>query len=115
MPNQVNNVLAFPFLFRAALDVRASAINVPMMEAAARSIAQLAMQHPDGFGPERIIPSAFDDRLFETVSLAVARAAISSGIARRPLDLGVYKNQLGLRHRALMEKVAIWNGDSLDD
>ena len=115
MPNQVNNVLAFPFLFRAALDVRASAINVPMMEAAARSIAQLAMQHPDGFGPERIIPSAFDDRLFEAVSLAVARAAISSGIARRPIDLGVYKNQLGLRHRALMEKVAIWNGDSLDD
>jgi malate dehydrogenase (oxaloacetate-decarboxylating)(NADP+) len=96
-PNQVNNVLGFPYIFRGALDVRASTINEPMKIAAARALAELARQDvPDEvdaaysgrrlrFGPEYIIPVPFDPRLISHVPPAVARAAMDSGVARRPI------------------------------
>jgi malate dehydrogenase (oxaloacetate-decarboxylating)(NADP+) len=97
-PNQVNNVLGFPFIFRGALDVRASTINDTMKVAAARALALLAREDvPEEvntagagkslrFGPEYIIPNAFDPRLISRVPVAVARAAVDSGVARKPLD-----------------------------
>src|SRR6478752_3595636 len=97
-PNQVNNVLGFPYIFRGALDVRASTINEAMKIAAAEALANLAREDvPDEvhsasagrrltFGPEYIIPNAFDPRLISWVPPAVARAAIDSGVARKPLD-----------------------------
>lgn len=97
-PNQVNNVLCFPFLFRGALDVRATGINEEMKIAAANAIAQLARETvPDEvaaayggvthkFGREYIIPSPFDPRLMEIVASAVAKAAMDSGVARKPID-----------------------------
>jgi malate dehydrogenase (oxaloacetate-decarboxylating)(NADP+) len=108
-PNQVNNVLGFPFIFRGALDVRASAINDAMKIAAAQSIAELArervpeevaaaygVQHV--FGPEYIIPAPFDPRLMEVVPVAVARAAMDSGVATKPiLDLDGYRQALRAR------------------
>ena len=96
-PNQVNNVLGFPYIFRGALDVRASTINEAMKIAAAHALAALAREDiPDEvrvasagrrmtFGPEYIIPNAFDPRLISWVPPAVAKAAMDTGVARRPL------------------------------
>jgi malate dehydrogenase (oxaloacetate-decarboxylating)(NADP+) len=95
-PNQVNNVLGFPYIFRGALDVRASTINEAMKAAAAEALAVLAREDvPDEvhraaarqlrFGPDYIIPNAFDPRLITRIPLAVAKAAMSSGVARRPI------------------------------
>jgi len=109
-PNQVNNVLGFPFIFRGALDVRASTINDAMKIAAAESLAMLAREDvPEEvsgagagkalrFGPEYIIPNAFDPRLISQVSPAVAKAAMDSGVARKPLpDLQRYARDLANR------------------
>lgn len=109
-PNQVNNVLGFPYIFRGALDVRASTINEPMKIAAAEALAKLAREDvPDevhvasagsklSFGPEYIIPNAFDPRLISWIPPAVARAAMDSGVARRPLiDLRRYARDLSGR------------------
>ena len=108
-PNQVNNVIGFPFIFRGALDVRATGINDEMKIAAARAIAELARQQvPEEvaiaygtqhtFGPEYIIPAPFDPRLMELVPSAVARAAMDSGVARKPiLDMQAYRQQLRAR------------------
>ena len=97
-PNQVNNVLGFPFIFRGALDVSATAINEEMKIAAANAIAELAREqvHEDvaaayggethQFGREYIIPAPFDPRLMEVVPMAVAKAAMASGVAQRPID-----------------------------
>ncbi len=109
-PNQVNNVLGFPFIFRGALDVRASTINDAMKIAAAQALALLAREDvPEEvgsagagsslrFGPEYIIPNAFDPRLISRVSPAVAKAAMDSGVARKPLvDLDAYARELTKR------------------
>jgi len=109
-PNQVNNILGFPYIFRGALDVRASTINEPMKIAAAEALAKLAREDvPDevhnagggrrlAFGPEYIIPNAFDPRLISWLPPAVARAAMESGVARRPLpDLRRYARELSGR------------------
>ena len=109
-PNQVNNVLCFPFLFRGALDVRATTINEPMKIAAANALAQLAretvpeevaaayggMAHK--FGRDYIIPSPFDPRLMEIVASAVAKAAMDSGVAQKPIaDMAAYRATLRAR------------------
>jgi malate dehydrogenase (oxaloacetate-decarboxylating)(NADP+) len=108
-PNQVNNVLGFPYIFRGALDVRASTINEAMKIAAATALADLAREDvPDEvhaasarqlrFGPDYIIPNAFDPRLIFRVPPAVAKAAMDSGVARRPLvDLRRYTRSLSGR------------------
>ncbi len=109
-PNQVNNVLGFPFIFRGALDVRATAINEEMKIAAANAIAELARaQVPEevaaayggrasSFGREYIIPAPFDPRLMEVVPAAVAKAAMDSGVATRPiLDRDEYRTILRAR------------------
>jgi malate dehydrogenase (oxaloacetate-decarboxylating)(NADP+) len=109
-PNQVNNVLGFPYIFRGALDVRASTINEQMKIAAAQALADLAREDvPDEvdaayagqrlrYGPEYIIPVPFDPRLISTVPAAVARAAMESGVARRPiLDMDAYRAELSAR------------------
>ena len=109
-PNQVNNVLGFPYIFRGALDVRASTINEAMKIAAAEALAHLAREDvPDEvnaagggkrlqFGPEYIIPNAFDPRLISRLPPAVAKAAIESGVARRPIaDLRRYARELSGR------------------
>ncbi len=109
-PNQVNNILGFPYIFRGALDVRASTINDAMKIAAAEALAHLAREDvPDevhsasagrrlSFGPEYIIPNAFDPRLISRVPPAVAKAAMDSGVARRPLaDLRRYARELSGR------------------
>ncbi len=109
-PNQVNNVLGFPFIFRGALDVRATAINEEMKLAAVYAIAELAKEHvPDyvnlaygsknlAFGPEYIIPKPIDNRLISTVSPAVAKAAMESGIAKHKItDWEAYKIELDNR------------------
>jgi malate dehydrogenase (oxaloacetate-decarboxylating)(NADP+) len=114
-PNQVNNVLGFPFIFRGTLDVRASTINDAMKIAAAESLAMLAREDvPEEvsgagagkalrFGPEYIIPNAFDPRLISRVSPAVAKAAMDSGVARLPLpDLQRYARDLANRLDATM-------------
>jgi malate dehydrogenase (oxaloacetate-decarboxylating)(NADP+) len=105
-PNQVNNVLGFPFIFRGALDVRARGINAAMMLAATRALADLARQEvPDtvrgayegsefSFGPEYLIPKPFDDRVLFHVAPAVAGAAMESGLARVELDLDEYSDRL---------------------
>jgi len=105
-PNQVNNVIGFPFIFRGALDVRATGINEEMKIAAAHAIAELAREAvPEEvavaygvrhtFGPEYIIPAPFDPRLMELVSSAVAKAAMDSGVATKPiLDMAAYRQQL---------------------
>ena len=97
-PNQVNNVIGFPYIFRGALDTRATAINDHMKIAAAKAIAALAKEPvPEdvlkaynvshlSFGPDYMIPKALDKRLLETVSSAVAKAAMESGVARRPVQ-----------------------------
>ena len=108
-PNQVNNVIGFPFIFRGALDVRATGINDAMKIAAATAIAELArervpeevalaygVQH--SFGPEYIIPAPFDPRLMELVPSAVAKAAMDSGVATKPiLDMDAYRQKLRAR------------------
>ncbi len=109
-PNQVNNVLGFPYIFRGALDVRATTINEAMKIAAAEAIAELAREDvPDevalayrgarpAYGPDYIIPSPFDPRLISRVSSAVAEAAVKSGVARRePKDAEAYRHQLSAR------------------
>jgi len=109
-PNQINNVLGFPYIFRGALDVRATTINEDMKTAAAHAIASLAREDvPDEvdmaysgkhlqYGPEYIIPAPFDPRLITTVPPAVAQAAMESGVARRPLiDMDAYRNELTAR------------------
>ena len=108
-PNQVNNVLGFPFIFRGALDVRATGINEEMKIAAAQAIAELARERvPEEvavaygtqhtFGADYIIPAPFDPRLMEVVPAAVAKAAMDSGVATRPiLDLAAYRQSLRAR------------------
>jgi malate dehydrogenase (oxaloacetate-decarboxylating)(NADP+) len=105
-PNQVNNVLGFPFIFRGALDVRATGINEEMKIAAAQAIAELAREQvPEevalaygrahSFGPDYIIPAPFDPRLMENVPAAVAKAAMDSGVATKPiLDMAAYRHTL---------------------
>lgn len=106
-PNQVNNVLCFPFLFRGALDVRATTINEEMKIAAANALAQLAREtvHEEvaaayggithKFGRDYIIPSPFDPRLMEIVASAVAKAAMDSGVAQKPIaDMDAYRAEL---------------------
>jgi len=109
-PNQVNNVLGFPYIFRGALDVRATTINDDMKVAAAQALADLARQDvPDDvaaayqgmrpkFGPNYIIPVPFDPRLISDIPAAVARAAMDSGVARKPiLNLEKYQQELSAR------------------
>jgi malate dehydrogenase (oxaloacetate-decarboxylating)(NADP+) len=108
--NQVNNVLGFPYIFRGALDVRASTINDDMKIAAANALAELARADvPDDvaaayqgnrprFGPQYIIPVPFDPRLISAIPVAVAKAAMESGVARKPiLDLEAYSRELNAR------------------
>jgi malate dehydrogenase (oxaloacetate-decarboxylating)(NADP+) len=113
-PNQVNNVLGFPFVFRGALDIRASAINEEMKVAATHALAALAKEKvPDSvcqaygvkdihFGPEYIVPKPFDPRALAWVASAVARAAIESRVARQPLDLEEYRRRLEWLGKRLM-------------
>jgi malate dehydrogenase (oxaloacetate-decarboxylating)(NADP+) len=106
-PNQVNNVLCFPFIFRGALDVGARTINEAMKVAAVRAIADLATQEPSdivvaayggeppAFGPENLIPKPFDPRLITEIAPAVAKAAMDSGVATRPIaDFDAYRDRL---------------------
>jgi malate dehydrogenase (oxaloacetate-decarboxylating)(NADP+) len=107
-PNQVNNVLGFPFIFRGALDVRARKINEEMKLAAVHALAELATRgeavpkvvrdaYPDDvfdFGPSYIIPKPFDPRILMYVPVAVAQAAMESGVARQKLDLADYRRRL---------------------
>ena len=109
-PNQINNVLGFPYIFRGALDVRARTINEEMKVAAAQALAQLAREDvPDEvaaayagarptFGPDYIIPAPFDPRLIWYVPPFVAQAAMDSGVARKPIaDMGAYRDSLAQR------------------
>jgi len=109
-PNQVNNVLGFPYIFRGALDVRATTINEEMKKAAAYALAALAREDvPDEvaaayqgvrpkFGPQYIIPVPFDPRLLSEIPAAVAKAAMDSGVARKPIDdMAQYKISLSAR------------------
>ncbi len=116
-PNQVNNVLGFPFIFRGALDVHATAINEEMKLAATRALAALAKEDvPDSvchaygvdrirFGPEYIIPKPFDPRVLVWEASAVAKAAMETGVARTPVDLVEYRERLerllGKAHEAM--------------
>jgi len=106
-PNQVNNVLCFPFIFRGALDVGATTINEPMKLATVRAIADLthaeipdvvaSAYHAEGlrFGPEYLLPKPFDPRLIERIAPAVAEAAMESGVATRPItDIAAYRSRL---------------------
>lgn len=106
-PNQVNNVLCFPFIFRGALDCGATVINDAMKQACVKAIADLVHREPSEavaeayadevlkFGPEYLIPKPFDPRLIEEVPLAVVKAAMESGVATRPIeDLEAYRNKL---------------------
>ena len=108
-PNQINNVLGFPFIFRGALDVRARAINEEMKVAATKALANLTKEDvPDSvlraygldslkFGPDYIVPKPLDPRVILWESPAVARAAMESGVARREIDLDKYTEQLAFR------------------
>ena len=108
-PNQINNVLGFPFIFRGALDVRARAINEEMKVAASRALAALTKEDvPDSvlraygveslkFGPDYIIPKALDPRVLLWEAPAVARAAMETGVARRQIDMDEYRQQLAFR------------------
>jgi malate dehydrogenase (oxaloacetate-decarboxylating)(NADP+) len=109
-PNQVNNVLGFPFIFRGALDVRATAINEAMKIAAAEALAELAREpvpeevaaayggRSQSFGRDYIIPAPFDPRLMEVVASAVAEAAVKSGVAQKPIaDMDAYRQELRAR------------------
>lgn len=105
--NQINNVMCFPFLFRAALDCRASQINEEMKMAAAKAISALAKEEvPEAvkkaipgrefvFGREYIVPTPFDPRLMESIAPSVAQAAAATGVARNPItDFDAYKQSL---------------------
>ena len=109
-PNQINNVLGFPYIFRGALDVQASTINDAMKIAAAEALAELARAdvpdqvaaayqgHRPRYGPDYIIPVPFDPRLIDHVPLAVAKAAMDSGVARKPIiDMEAYQARLSAR------------------
>ncbi len=109
-PNQINNVLGFPYIFRGALDVRARTVNEQMKIAAAKALAELAREDvPDEvgrsysgrklkYGPEYLIPTPFDPRLIAHVSSAVAQAAMDSGVARKPIaDMRAYRQHLSAR------------------
>jgi malate dehydrogenase (oxaloacetate-decarboxylating)(NADP+) len=108
-PNQVNNVLGFPFIFRGALDVHATTINEDMKVAATKALAELAKQDvPDSvcraydverlkFGPDYIIPKPFDTRVLVWEASAVAQAAMDSGVAQEPLDIERYRKDLQRR------------------
>ena len=109
-PNQVNNVLGFPFLFRGALDVRATTFNEEMKIAAVHALANLAREEVPAsvlkvygekelrFGPTYILPKPFDPRLIEVVPTAVAKAAVETGVARKPItDFTAYSHELGAR------------------
>ena len=111
-PNQINNVLCFPFIFRGALDVRATQITEQMKMAAAKALANLAKEpipkevlkaynrekNPPTFGREYLIPTPFDPRLVLVVTKAVAKAAMESGVAKKPVqDWAVYEQQLRMR------------------
>jgi malate dehydrogenase (oxaloacetate-decarboxylating)(NADP+) len=109
-PNQVNNLIGFPYIFRGALDVRAKAINEEMKVAAAKAIALLARENvPDEvvaayggdrpkYGKNYIIPSTFDPRLISVIPSAVAQAAMKSGVARKKIkDFDIYKDELSNR------------------
>lgn len=120
-PNQVNNVLGFPFIFRGALDVRAKDINESMKVAAAMALAKLAHEPvPESvaeaygeesfrFGPDYIIPKPFDSRVLWWVAPAVAEAAMKTGVARVNIDLGEYRERLQRRlggaHQTVMRKI----------
>jgi malate dehydrogenase (oxaloacetate-decarboxylating)(NADP+) len=117
-PNQINNVLGFPFIFRGALDVRASTINEEMKLAASKALASLAKEPvPDSvlkaynvdklsFGREYIIPKPLDPRLISCVASCVAKAAIDSGVARQPItDWEAYKKSLDKRLSVHIKKV----------
>ena len=121
-PNQVNNVLGFPFIFRGALDVRARAITEEMKMAATRALADLAKEDvPEAvanaygvtgfrFGIDYLIPKPFDPRVLLRVAPAVAQAAMESGVARTPVDLEEYRNQLEARlgrRREVMRDILI--------
>jgi malate dehydrogenase (oxaloacetate-decarboxylating)(NADP+) len=106
-PNQVNNVMGFPYIFRGALDVHATEINEEMKIAAAQALADLAKEHvPDEvlaayagrkmqYGPEYIIPAPFDPRLIHTIPVAVAKAAVETGVAKKPIkDWDEYERTL---------------------
>jgi malate dehydrogenase (oxaloacetate-decarboxylating)(NADP+) len=118
-PNQINNVLGFPFIFRGALDVRASSINEEMKLAASKALAALAKEPvPDSvlkaynieklvFGKDYIIPKPVDPRLISSVAPAVAKAAMESGVAKYPItDWDAYKKSLDLRICEHIKKVA---------
>jgi malate dehydrogenase (oxaloacetate-decarboxylating)(NADP+) len=118
--NQVNNVMGFPYIFRGALDVRASTINEEMKIAAAHAIAELAREHVPAevikayggrdmkFGPRYIIPTPFDARLISVVPLAVAKAAVETGVARKPIkDWDAYKKQLQARRDPSMNSLSM--------
>ncbi len=108
-PNQVNNVLGFPFIFRGALDVQATSVNMTMKIAAARALAEMAHEDvPDSvlkaygldglrFGRDYLIPKPLDPRVLTHVAPAVARAAMETGVARRQIDLEAYPDQLRAR------------------
>jgi malate dehydrogenase (oxaloacetate-decarboxylating)(NADP+) len=108
-PNQINNVLGFPYIFRGALDVRATTINMEMKIAAARALAGLAREDvPDEvaaaygtrfkYGPDYIIPVPFDPRLISAIPPAIAQAAMDTGVARKPIeDMDAYREQLRSR------------------
>lgn len=108
-PNQVNNVLGFPYIFRGALDVRAKGVNQDMLKAAATALAKLAREEVPAsvchvynlerleFGREYLIPKPFDPRILVWVASAVAQAAIETGMARRELDLSAYRQELERR------------------
>jgi malate dehydrogenase (oxaloacetate-decarboxylating)(NADP+) len=116
-PNQVNNVLGFPFIFRGALDVRATTINEEMKLAATRALANLAKQDvPDSvcraygvtrlkFGPDYLIPKPFDPRVLGWESSAVAQAAMESGVAQEPINIDVYREQLE-RHQGKAHEIS---------
>ena len=117
-PNQVNNVLGFPFIFRGALDVRAKAINEEMKVAAAYSLANLAKQGADEnvakaygeksfeFGPEYIVPKPFDPRVLVWESVAVAEAAMKTGVSRIEIDIDEYRDKL---EKKVQEKLKRWS------
>src|ERR1022692_1209675 len=116
-PNMVNNVLGFPFIFRGALDVRATTINEEMKLAATRALADLAKEDvPDSvcraygvarlkFGPDYLIPKPFDPRVLVWESAAVAQAAMETGVAQEPIDIEVYREQLE-RHQGKAHEIS---------
>ncbi|MBU1002729.1 MAG: malate dehydrogenase [Proteobacteria bacterium] len=117
-PNQINNVLGFPSIFRGALDTRATAINEEMKLAAAKSLAALAKEPvPDEicaiygrkleFGPDYIIPSPFDPRVLEWEAAAVAQAAMDTGVATIQLDIPEYKKSLRARLKKSKKRIAL--------